>query len=73
MGYFSHFPTRSLAHEEFENCDDMQTMSLTSNTSQWDPYNEVFTENKDRFLNFRGDLVKHQAKQRKILGDAGVF
>ena len=72
-GIFSYFPTRALTQEEIENCEAMQTLHLTPDAAQWDPYDEDYAEAEDRFLDFRGDLVSRRAKRQKILGDAGVF
>ena len=72
-GIFSYFPTRSLTQDEIENCEDMQTLNLTPDAAQWDPYDEDFAEAEDRFLDFRGDLLNRPAKRCEILDDVGVF
>ena len=72
-GIFSYFLTRTLTQVEIENCEDMQTLHLTPDVAQWDPYDKYYAEAEDRFLDFRGDLVNRPAKQRKILDNAGVF
>lgn len=70
---FSYVPTRALTYKDMENCGDMQTMNVTHDAAQWDPYDEGFSEAEDRVLDFRGDLVNRPANYHKILDNARVF
>ena len=69
-GIFSSFPTRKLTHEEIENCEDMDSIFLTPDSENWDPYNDTYASNEDSFLDFRGELVYDPApKRRKLFND----
>ena len=58
---------------ELENCEHIETVYLTPDAAQWDPYDEEYAAAEDRFLDFRGDLIHRPPKRRKILDDADVF
>ena len=58
---------------ELENCEHIETVYLTPDAAQWDPYDEAYAAAEDRFLDFRGDLIHRPPKRRKILDDADVF
>ena len=38
-GIFSYFPTRKLTMNELENCEYIETVHLSPDAAQWDPYN----------------------------------
>ena len=69
-GILSYFPTRK---NELENCEYIETVHLSLDAAQWDPYNEEYSKAEDRFLNFRGYLVHRQPKRRNILDDSDIF
>ena len=71
-GIFSYFPTRKLTMDELEECEYMETVYLSPDASQWNPYDEEYAESEDKFLVFRGDLIHRQPKRRKILDDSDV-
>ena len=66
-GIFSYFPIRKLTMDELEECEYTETVYLSPDTAQWNPYDEEYAESEDKFLNFRGDLIHRQSKSRKIL------
>ena len=72
-GIFSYFPTRKLTMDELEECEYMETVYLSPDAAQWNPYDEEYAESEDKFLDFRGDLIHRQPKRRKILYDSDVF
>ena len=72
-GIFSYFPTRKLTMDELEECEYMETVYLSLDAAQWNPYDEEYAESEDNFLDFRGDLIHRQPKRRKILNDSDVF
>ena len=72
-GIFSYFPTRKLTMDEFEECEYMETVYLSPDAAQWNPYDEEYAEAEDRFLDFSGDLIHLQPKRRNILDDSDVF
>ena len=37
---FSYFPTRKLPMNELKNCEYIETVYLSPDAAQWDPYNE---------------------------------
>ena len=58
---------------ELENCEHIETVYLTPDAAQWDPYDEEYAAAEDRFLDFKGDLIHRPPKRRKILDDADAF
>ena len=69
-GIFSYFPTRKISMDKLEECEYMETVYLSPDMAQWNPYNEEYAEAEDRFLDLRGDLIHHQPKLRKIVDDS---
>ena len=51
----------------------METVYLSPDAAQWNPYDEEYPELEDNFLDFRGDLIHRQQKRWKILDDSDVF
>ena len=56
-GIFSYFPTRKITMKKLENCEYIETVYLSPEATQWDPYDEEYADAEDRFLYSRGDLV----------------
>ena len=71
-GIFSYFPMQNITQEEIDNCEYIKTVYLTPDTSEWDPYDEVYPEREDSFSYFRGYLIYRQPKQRKVLDDSDI-
>ena len=59
--------------DELKECEYMETVYLSPDMAQWNPYDEEYAEAENRFLDFRGDLIHPQPKRRKILDDSDVF
>ena len=72
-GIFLYFPTRKLTMNKLKNYEYIETVHLSLDASQWDPYNEEYADAEDRFLDFRWDLVHRQPKRWKILYDSDIF
>ena len=72
-GIFSYFPTRKLKMNKLDNYEYTETVYLSPDAAQWDPYNEEYADAEDRFLDFRGDSVHRQPKRWKILDDSDIF
>ena len=72
-GIFSYFPTHKFTTNELENCEHIETVYLSPDAAQCDPYDEEYADSEDRFLDFRGYLVHRQPKRRKILDDSDIF
>ena len=51
----------------------METVYLSPDAAQWNHYDEEYAEAEDKFLEFRGDLIRRQPKSRKILDDSDLF
>ena len=61
-GIFSYFPTHKLTINKLENCEYIETVYLSPDAAQCDPYDEEYADLEDRFLDFRGYLVHRQPK-----------
>ena len=58
---------------ELKNCEYIETVYLSPDAAQWDPYDEEYSDAENMFLDFRGDLVHRQPKRWKILDDSDIF
>ena len=72
-GIVSYFPARKITMDELKECEYMETVYLSLDASQWNPYDEEYAESEDKFLDFRGDLIHRQPRCRKILDDSDLF
>ena len=72
-GNLSYFPTHKLTMDELEECEYMETVYLSPDAAQWNPYDVEYAESEDKFLYFRGDIIHRQPKRWKILDDSDVF
>ena len=59
--------------DELEEYEYMETVYLSPDAAQWNPYDEEYAELEDKFLDFWGDLIHRQPKRWKILDDSYVF
>ena len=57
-GIFSYFTIRKLTMDELEECEYMETVYLSPDVAQWNTYDEEYAEAEDKFLDFRGDLIR---------------
>ena len=48
-------------------------MYLTPDASEWDPYDEDYSERWDAFFDFRWYLIDRQTKQRKLIDDIDIY
>ena len=69
-GVFSYFDSRSLTDKEIEYCETMDLVLVTSDSKFWYPHCNLYSEQEENFLNFRGEL-KHppEPKRRKIIDE----
>ena len=68
-GIFSGFDSRELSQAEIDNCDDYELVMLTPDASQWDPYDEVYADNEQRYLAWDGSVqepLEHPKRRRLI-------
>ena len=72
-GAFSYFPTRKLTADEVENCDNYVTVCITPNAREWDPNNEAWGEEEDKYLDENGELVHLPSPKRRKLVHKGDF
>ena len=72
-GIFSYFTTRNITQEEIKNREYINTVYLTPDAAEWDPYDEGYPERENAFFDFRGDLIDLQPKQRKVLNDSDIW
>ena len=72
-GIFSYFTTRNITQEEIKNREYINTVYLTPDAAEWDPYDEGYPERENVFFDFRGDLIDLQPKQRKVLNDSDIW
>ena len=68
-GIFSYFPTRKLTHEEVEACEYIETVGLTPNGTDWDPYDSSYADQEESMVDFKGNLIVREPKRRKVLDD----
>jgi hypothetical protein len=68
-GIFSGFDSRELSQTEIDNCDDYELVMLTPDASQWDPYDEVYADNEQRYLAWDGSVQEplEHPKRRKLI------
>ena len=59
--------------DELKECEYIETVYLSPDAAQWNPYDKEHAEAEDRFLDFREDLLHRQPKRWKILDDSDVF
>ena len=71
-GIFSYFETRKLTDDEVEACEYIPTVSLSSDSDKWDPYDPSYANQEDSMIDYRGDLMVREPKKRKILDDSEV-
>ena len=55
-GVFSYFETRKLTPTEIEECDQMQALCLTPDSKAWEPNDEVWAEEEEKYLDGVGNL-----------------
>ena len=69
-GVFSYFDSRSLTDKEIEYCETMDLVLVTSDSKFWYPHCNLYSEQEENFLNFRGEL-KHppEPKRRNIIDE----
>ena len=65
-GIFSYFPTRKLITGGLEEREYTETVYLSPDAAQWNPYDEEYAESVDKFLDFRGVLIHRQPKRHDL-------
>ena len=71
-GIFSCFPTRKLTQDEINNCEYIETLQLSPDCDDWDPYDASYAEREDQFTDFRGELIVRPPKRRRLVDDADI-
>ena len=71
-GIFSCFDTRKLTAQEVNDCEYIETVKLTPESSDWDPYDPQFADQEDSFVDFRGEVLVRPPKKRKVFDDADI-
>ena len=66
-GTFSVFKSRSLINEEINNGEDFETVFLTPNSNNWDPYDKSYKHNEDSFLDHRGRMIPPSNHNKRTL------
>ena len=70
-GIFSCFDSRALTSDEANNCDELDMVMLTPDSSEWDPYSEVYSDNERQYVDWNGNVMEpiHIPKRQKLIVD----
>jgi len=65
-GVFSYFPTRAPSEMTVATCDDVV---LLTPDGHWDPHSDAYAKNEERMLDWEGNMVEEQHRQRIVLDE----
>jgi len=65
-GIFSFFPTEKPSMQDIENCDLVLT---TTPGPSFDPHDTAYAANEANMLDYQGDMIEKQHKQRILLSE----
>ena len=66
-GIFSYFPTRKPTEDDMS--DNLNLLMLTPDGPDWNPHSDVYARNEEQFLDWKGDLIQPQYRQRVLIDD----
>jgi hypothetical protein len=67
-GIFSYFPCRTPTIADLTNAEDDRILLATPD-GQWDPHSDHFAQNEEQLLDFAGQMVPPNRRQRVVLSD----
>ena len=63
---FSYFLATKPSDEQLESCDDVYLMTPNG---QWNPHLDVYERNEESMLDWQGNMVEEQERQRFIVDE----